>query len=184
MGGVSVPRVPEDDDEDFLDIVQKYSKKTCTWRRLKFYVIPTCAMLAVMLSVGAVFPNELKMYWPWILLAASGVFALAVALASKFEVIYNEVLDIKYTLQGLHEILKLNHKFCRAVGKFVDKTEPQLEKAQEFMESFKKSIEPAIEDMQRIIAKIEKPIEAGVSDIKDGILDMERGIEKALKHVA
>jgi len=85
-------------------------------------------------------------------------------------------------LAGLHEFINWQLAFLKTVGKFVDKTEPQIERAQEFMDSWKESMEPIMQDVKRVLAKIEKPVAEGVHDIENGVMAAEKRLEGMFKH--
>lgn len=159
-------------------------KKTCTWQRLKIYIIPLAVTFLILLIVGAIgaatnstFLTGLAESWPIILVVVLVVTALGVVLSSKIEGMYNELMDIKYTMKGLHEVIEWQMSFLKGLGKFVDKTEPEVEKAREFMDSWKQSMEPVVQDIKRVLQKIEKPIAEGVHDVERGFVAAEKRIE-------
>lgn len=160
-------------------------KKLCVWQRLKYYIIPFVATVLILLIAGAIgavtnsaFFTGLAKRWPVILVVALVVTAVGVVLSSKVEGMYNELTDIKYTMKGLHEVLEWQMSILKTVGKVVDKTEPQIERTREFMDSWKQSMGPMMEEMKRVLHKIENPIAEGVHEVEKGLVAAERSVEK------
>jgi len=168
-----------------------WSRSIWSWPRLKNYFYAVGVVLIFVVIVMVVVEIEDHKFltetvpnsWPWMLLAVILLIVLAVTLASKVEALWDEMMDIKYTLKGLHSMVQVSHNFVRGVGEFVDKTEPELQRARDFMDQFERTVHPTLEEMRRLIEKIEKPLSAGYSNLEEGIVGAEKDIQKAVRRV-
>jgi len=190
-GAATVQQVEEDTQTEWSKAAGR-SKSIWSWPRLKTYVYAVGVVIILVAIVMVVVEIEdrrnfltetVPESWPWILLAVVLLIVLAVTLASKVEALWNEMMDIKYTLKGLHAMVQVSHDFVRGVGEFVDKTEPELQRARDFMDHFERTVNPTLDEMRRLVEKIEKPLSAGCSRLEEGIVGAEKDIEKALRRI-
>eukprot|EP00425_Heterocapsa_triquetra_P032582 CAMPEP_0195103642 /NCGR_PEP_ID=MMETSP0448-20130528/72633_1 /TAXON_ID=66468 /ORGANISM="Heterocapsa triquestra, Strain CCMP 448" /LENGTH=173 /DNA_ID=CAMNT_0040139365 /DNA_START=80 /DNA_END=601 /DNA_ORIENTATION=+ len=157
------PQNPEMVMSDTREKARNLAKQVLTWQRLKFYVLPLIIGVVAVVVIGAVFPD---VEWPLVIVLACVSVGIVVALASKSEVLYNELMDAKYELKGLSEVAKMQLELLRTVGEFVDKVDPKIEAARA--------------EMKAIMEKIEKPFEGAASGIRHGVEGAEWRIEETL----